>query len=144
MIQRIQTIWLLLAGGCFLAQWIPSMAMLQTLNMDQGYFADRILYVSENYIVLIASGVSGLLALISVFLYKERTFQILLSALSSFIQLLFCIGTCFYLLYKAGLINDFSPDTGLFLSMAGIVFIWLASRAIRRDQEILKSMDRLR
>jgi hypothetical protein len=144
MIQRIQTIWLFLAAVCFLSEWIPSIIMVKTLTPDEGVFADNALYVAESFPLMIGSGVSGILALISVFLYKERTSQILISALSSLIQLLLTVGGCFIILYRTQKMNDFSPNTGFFLSMAGIVFIWLASRAIRRDQELIKSMDRLR
>lgn len=144
MIQRIQSIWLVLASLSFFGQWIPSMIMVKTLNVGEGYFADKEFYVSESLALMLGSGVSGLLALIAVFLYKERTFQILITALASLTQLIFCVGTLFYVLFKYDKMHDFSPDGGLFLAMAGMIFIWMATRAIRKDQELLKSMDRLR
>jgi predicted tellurium resistance membrane protein TerC len=144
MIQRIQTIWLLLATLCFLSEWIPSVIIVKTLTPDDGIFADQALYTSESMPLMIGAGVSGLLAMISVFLYKERTFQILVSATASLMQLLLYIGATFLILNKTHKINEFSPQMGFFLGMTGIVFIWLASRAIRRDQEILRSSERLR
>ncbi len=144
MIQRIQTIWLLVASICFLSEWIPSIIMVKTLTPDDGLFADKALYTAESMPLMFGSALSGILALISVFLYKERTFQILISALSSLLQLILTIGGCIIILYRSNKLNDFSPDIGFFLAMAGIVSIWLASRAIRRDQELIRSADRLR
>jgi hypothetical protein len=144
MIQRIQTVWLFLAAVCFLSEWIPSMIMVKTLTPGEGVLADQVLYISESMPLLIGSGISGILSLIAVFLYNERTFQILIAALSSMLQLILGIGTCFIILYKTNKLNDFSPQLGFFLTMGGIIFIWLATRAIRKDQEIVRSMDRLR
>lgn len=144
MIQRLQTVWLLLASICFLSEWIPSIFMVKTITPGDGVLADQMLFVAESLTLMIGSGVSGILALIAVFLYKERTFQILVSASASLLHLILVIGTCFIILYKTNKLNDFSPQLGFFLAMAGIVFIWLASRAIRKDQELLRSMDRLR
>lgn len=144
MIQRIQTVWLFLAAVCFLSEWIPSMIIVKTLTPGEGVLADQVLYISESMPLLIGSGISGILSLIAVFLYNERTFQILIAALSSMLQLILGIGTCFIILYKTNKLNDFSPQLGFFLTMGGIIFIWLATRAIRKDQEIVRSMDRLR
>lgn len=144
MIQRIQTIWLLLASICFLSEWIPSIVMVKTLTPGEGIFADQALYVAESMPLMVGSGVSGILALIAVFLYNERTFQILISALSSLLHLILSIGTSFIILYKTDKLNDFSPQMGFFLAMAGIIFIWLATKGIRKDQEIVRSADRLR
>ncbi len=144
MIQRIQSIWLLLASICFLAQWLPSIIMVRTMTSGKGVFSDNVFYVSESTALMLGSGVSGVMAMIAIFLYKERTFQIMITALASLTQLILCVGTIFYVLYKTEKLNDFNPDMGLFLAMAGMVFVWLATRAIRRDQDIVKSMDRLR
>ncbi|MBK6545414.1 MAG: DUF4293 domain-containing protein [Saprospiraceae bacterium] len=144
MIQRIQTIWLTLSAFCFLGLWAPSLSVVKTTSASAGVFSDLILYANESMSILIGSGVTGILVFISIFLYKERTFQILLSAGSSLLHLILCVGSPFLLLSKSNKLNEFVPDTGLFLSMAGIVLIWLATRAIRRDEALVKSMDRLR
>ncbi|MBK9106994.1 MAG: DUF4293 family protein [Saprospiraceae bacterium] len=94
MIQRIQTIWLLLAAGCFLAQWMPALVLASTPSEGLGVFADKVFWSGESFVVLMGSGVSGILVLISV-LYKERVMQILLVAVSSLIQMIMGVGVPF-------------------------------------------------
>jgi hypothetical protein len=144
MIQRIQSVWLFLAAISFLAQWLPEMVMVRTMTPGPGIYSDKVLYVGESIALMLGSGISGLLAFIAIFLFKERTFQIMTTALASLTQLILCVGTVFFGLYKTKKLNAFDPDMGLFLAMAGMVFIWLATRAIKKDQELVKSMDRLR
>lgn len=144
MIQRIQSIWLFLAACCFLAQWYPSLELLRTRTSGQGIFEDQIFYSAESYALLIGSGVTGILALIAIFLYEERVMQILITFLSSLIQMILGVGLPFYLLNKANKIGQFEPAIGLWLIAAGLVFCWLATRAIRKDDMLVKSMDRLR
>ncbi|MBK8954687.1 MAG: DUF4293 domain-containing protein [Saprospiraceae bacterium] len=144
MIQRIQTLWLFLAGVCFLAQWKPGMELASTPTEGLSVFADKIYFCSESYVVLIGSGVSGILALIAIFLYNERVMQILLVAVSSLIQMIMGIGIPFYIINKAGKINQFEPGMGLWLSGLGLFLCWLATRSIRKDDTLIKSMDRLR
>ncbi len=144
MIQRIQSIYMFLASLCFAALWFPDMILTKTENPGEGIFSDSIFYANESMLILIGSGTSALMAMIAVFLFKERGMQIILSAVSSLIHMLFCIGACFFAIYKYQKLNDFIPFSGLYFSMAGIVLVWLAVRAIRRDQDLVRSMDRLR
>lgn len=144
MIQRIQSIYMFLAASCFAALWLPSLVLLKTENPGEAYFSDSVFYANESMLILIGSGVSAIMALISVFLYKERAMQIIVAAVSSLMHLLFCIGACFYSVFKYQKLAEFIPANGLYFSMAGIILVWLAVRAIRRDQDLVKSMDRLR
>jgi len=144
MIQRIQSIYMFLAAICFAALWLPSLVLLKTENPGEAYFSDSVFYANESMLILIGSGVSAIMALISVFLYKERGMQIIVAAVSSLMHLLFCIGACFYNFFKYQKLAEFIPANGMYFSMAGIILVWLAVRAIRRDQDLVKSMDRLR
>ena len=144
MIQRIQSIYMFLAAICFAALWFPSMILMTSQNPGEAYFSDSTFYANESMLIQIGSGVSALMALISVFLYKERGMQIILAAVSSLMHLLFCIGASFWSVFKYQKLAEFIPANGMYCSMAGIVLVWLAVRAIRRDQELVRSMDRLR
>lgn len=120
------------------------MVLVKTQSPGEGVFSDGQFLSTESLGILIGAGVSGLLSLISIFLFKERTFQILLAAISSLLQLFSVIGWCFLTVSNAGKLNEFAPGPGLYVSMAGIILIWLATRAIRKDEALIKSMDRLR
>ncbi len=144
MIQRIQSIWLFLGGLCFLAQWLPNIIIASTRAEGPGVFADLVFYTQESFVLLLGAGVAGLLVLIAVFLYKERIMQILITAVASLIQMLLGIGVPFYQINHAGKMDQFTPGAGLWLTALGLMFCWLATRAIRKDENLVKSMDRLR
>ncbi|MBK9106995.1 MAG: DUF4293 family protein [Saprospiraceae bacterium] len=48
------------------------------------------------------------------------------------------------MIQKAGKINQFEPGIGLWLSGIGLFMCWLATRSIRKDEALVRSMDRLR
>ncbi len=144
MIQRIQSIWLLFGGLCFLAHWLPNIIIATTRAEGPGVFTDMVYYSQESFILLLGSGVSGLLVLVALFLYKERIMQVLITAVASLIQMALGVGLPLYQLNHAGKIDQFTPGLGLWLTAAGLMFCWLATRAIRKDENLVKSMDRLR
>lgn len=144
MIQRIQTIWLLLAALCFLAQWYPAMVLATTPSPGLGVFENQVFHSGESYVVLIGSGVSGILCLVGIFLYNERVMQILLTAVSSLIQMACGVAVPFYIINKLGKMSQFDPGLGLWLTGVGLFLSWMATRAIRKDEALVRSMDRLR
>lgn len=144
MIQRIQTIWLLVTAVLFGIEYWPALSFASTMSPGEGIFADSLLKTSEDSILSGACLTSALMALIAVFLYKNRESQLIVSALSGLIQAVAFIGWGFYLLYKSGLFQQFRADFALYSGMAGIFVNWLATRAIRKDAALVKSMDRLR
>ncbi len=144
MLQRIQSVWLLLAALCFLGQWYPGIALAKSSAAGLGAFEDQQFLSSESYAVLIGSGVTGILCLISIFMYKERVMQILIVAISSLIQMICGVAIPFYTINKLGKMSQFDPGPGLWLTGIGLFLCWMATRSIRKDEALVKSMERLR
>jgi hypothetical protein len=135
MIQRIQSIWLLLAAAA-------SFASLK-LTFYSGYKDNNLfeeLKGSSNFVLMILSVAVGLLALITIFLFKNRTLQIRLTLLGIVLQaavlLLYFQQTKTYVQGNFTLTSAVSFIIPLFFILA-----WLG---IRKDEKLIKSMDRLR
>ena len=130
MIQRIQTVWLLLIA--LLA------ALLLFLPIAEEQRDILFCGMSYNLVLKILSGLIAGLSLTTLFLYKKRHLQVKL-----------CFGLLFLLLISFIVIFDWSigimsiliPFIAIPLSM---VLSALAIRAIRKDEKLVKAADRLR
>lgn len=137
MIQRIQTLWLLLAA---------------LVNAGLFYFdlyrSDlKVIRVGDHYPSLLLTIVITALPLLAIFMYKNRTKQrnmVLISMLGtiSFVSMI---------LMRVTNLNDGSsaPVTGSYwigsvLPIIALVFLIMAIRGIRKDEKLVKSLDRLR
>jgi len=136
MIQRIQTLWLVLAvGAAFASIKLPFYS--GSLVVNNAYLK---LTAAGNIPILILTILSILLSLITIFSYKNRGRQTGLTVLNIFVAI--GIVVLYFLQLK-----DFG--TGAF-SLAAIVvfalpvFLILALMGIRRDVKTIKSLDRLR
>ncbi len=138
MLQRIQSVWLLLAGVLsFLT--IRFNVYSGTKELNSANLFSR-LNASENFLILVVVIAMGLIPLITIFLYKNRSLQIKLSLIS---LLLFILSAFLFYLQ----INKFSAGnfalTSVFYFLIP-VFLILAIRGIYKDQKLIKSVDRLR
>lgn len=88
-----------------------------------------------------------LLALYSMFQFKKRTFQIKLGAINAFLMMAY-IATATYLIYQGE--NEIGMDIrgmfkpGYFLPLGAMIFNSLANRYIKKDEDLIRSVDRIR
>ena len=133
MIQRIQSIYLfivsILTGTTF------------------GFFNDE--WLIEKYFGIFTLFIgSFILAMIVLFLFKKRGFQIKLNQLNVLLNLSIIGLLTYRLLNVPGGINI--PEKGIELiipisiALLAIVFLFLANRAIKKDDQLVKSVDRIR
>lgn len=151
MIQRIQSIFLLLAAVAAFLLFASPMSFFEvgknsTENADS-VLADGIFNIQDNIILMIMSILIGILALGTIFLYKNRKQQMTLSRIVVVVSLLLMavVGVFFYLDYqelKAG--TEVEGGFGLLSPILSLIFGILALRFIRKDEKIVRSMDRLR
>jgi hypothetical protein len=135
MLQRIQSIWLLLAAVCsFLTLQFEFYAGTDLLGQ-----AAKISSRTNLPFTILACGI-GFAALICIFLYKQRKLQIRISLLG----LLASIGLIALLF---GQIKLFATGTislwAVFYFLIPVFFV-LAWRGIAKDEKLVKSMDKLR
>jgi peptidoglycan/LPS O-acetylase OafA/YrhL len=138
MIQRIQTIWLLLAAACaFLTLKLSFYSGNKIVN-NQKQFVH--LTANENMLLTILSVAVGIAALILVFLYKDRKMQLRLTIVT------FLVSIVDIILYFSAIKNyaEGFYDITAFIVFLIPVFLLLAARGIYKDQKLIKSVDRLR
>ena len=129
MLQRIQTVWIFLAvlGAVFLnitAQDFDVLGAYLTINVST--------------VILILFGV------LSIFSFKNRKRQILLNNISIIINALLVGLLTYWLLNLSGGIQF--PEKGIepIFSLISIICLLLANIYIRKDERLVKSVDRLR
>ena len=136
MIQRIQSIYLViiaLLGGA-----APFLAYLWLDGNGKEFYAQNELWISLLFYV------SGALALIAIFLFKKRQNQFVLNRLNIILNL-FLLGFFVYRsLNLSGETLVSEKGIGMLIPVFSIVFLVLANRAIKKDEDLVKSVDRLR
>ena len=107
---------------------------------------DILIETRSTWYVAALAILASLTALFSVFQFKNRLTQMKLGALNS----LFMVGTlatCYLLINST---EKTFPETvgatqlGFFLPMAGLLLNMIANRFIRKDEKLVKSVDRIR
>src|SRR4051812_24302073 len=140
MIQRIQTIWLLLAAACAFVTIRLSFYSGHKINDPQKIYTP--LNATSNMILLILTVALGIAALVLIFLYKDRKMQMRITFVCLLLSLL-----NIYLYYnetKKFIAVESSLDLSCVFVFAIPVLLFLAFRGIYKDQKLVKSMDRLR
>ena len=137
MIQRIQTIYLLLA---FVATGVlPFFIPLWTMANGKDYFFMQ----SQIYVIIL--GLSTTLSLLSIVSYKKRQNQFVIGRLNMILNLIL-LGLFVYrsLNVSGEAIAVSEKGIGMFLPIVAIVLLVLANKAIKKDEDLVKSVDRLR
>ncbi|MGF7232444.1 DUF4293 domain-containing protein [Arachidicoccus sp.] len=143
MIQRIQTLWLLLVVALaalsfkfsfYVGTWMNNGVQHPQVNLN-GHNPSIPVFVTTIVVLVIA--------LISIFSYKNRKQQMLLTV----VNLLLSLGLIF--LYHLEVHNNFLSAGGTMALTSVFVFaipvaLIMAMRGIRRDIKLLRSADRLR
>jgi ABC-type polysaccharide transport system permease subunit len=136
MIQRIQTIWLLLAAACsgglvfLVSLWIDGEGN-EVVAMDDGaYFGAFVL--------------SAFISLVAIFLYRNRKLQTVVNRLNIMLNLVLLGVFVYRALNVSGEAAVSEKGIGMFIPILSIVLLVLANRAIRKDEQLVKSVDRLR
>ncbi len=142
MIQRIQTVYLFLIA-------ILSCALIFVFNLWQISEAKVFafdLFSAEGMLhklVPVFFVLSGLVALGTIFLYKNRQLQFVLGRIIILINL-FLLGILIYL--SLNLPGEVSSEKGIGMFIPTIVVLLsvMANKAIKKDEDLVKSVDRLR
>ncbi|MEE9407117.1 MAG: DUF4293 domain-containing protein [Polaribacter sp.] len=143
MIQRIQTIYLLLAS-------VVSGGMIFVFNLwnnlkEKVYVLE--LFTRESTLlklIPILFLLSAIVSFVTVFLFSNRKLQFVVGRIIILINL-FLLGLLIYLsLTIPGEATVSEKGIGMFLPILAILLIVLANKAIKKDEDLVKSVDRLR
>jgi len=138
MIQRPQTLWLLLSAiSSFLTFQYPFYTGQEMVNNISTYVT---LDGASTLPLLLTTGLTMLIGLITIFIYKDRKNQIRLAIAGIIFSLLILI---LYFLEIKSFLNGHFALTSVFAILNLIGFI-MAARGIWKDQKLVKSLDKLR
>ena len=144
MIQRVQSVYLFAAavissGLIFLFDLWKNVAMVEFYAMN---FLEE--FKLEFVIIPVLFLLSGFMSVISLFLYKKRLKQFVLNRFNILINLILLGVLIYHLLTLSGEAKVSEKGIGVMLPIIVIVLLVLANRAIKKDEDLVKSVDRLR
>lgn len=141
MIQRIQSVWLLLAGIAGLLTY--------KLPLWEGTLQDNTikLFIGPSNLLLFASIIATcVLGFVTIFLYKNRKTQKNLVLLGILLSIAI-IALEVYLVNDYKALQNFKESAwkfGAIMPALMVVFFFLAYQGISKDEKMIKSLDRLR
>ena len=106
----------------------------EVINSQPGIFAVNLLL--------------ALMPIVAIFLFKNRKFQLKLSSSAMLSYTAFVVLMAITISENMKLVKGFQGEGsytwGIALPFVAVIFLFLASRAIRKDENLVKSADRLR
>ena len=154
MIQRIQSIFLLLCSACFAVLFLHGTPFI-TLEGDQASIQsinnamlnDGIFDISDHLLLFIITIIGAVLSFVCIFLFKNRSIQIKLTRLAIVLAIILLILCIILFVQGYDAINvgtEVIVDYGILLPIGAVIFGGLAAYYIGKDSRLVKSMDRLR
>lgn len=138
MIQRQQTLWLLLSSVAALLSFMFPFVVGD--KMDNNMLKREVVDAGSNFPLLLLTGASLILSTIIIFLFKNRKQQMQLCLLGLVLAVLIVV---LYIMQMNKLIK---PTLALFciLPFAVLTGYFMAFRNIRKDEKLIKTLDKLR
>ena len=143
MIQRIQSVYLFLAS-------IISGVLIFVFNLWKSIKKDIFamdLLNSESFLLKVIPVlflVSAILSFVAIFIFKNRKLQFVIGRVTILINLIL-LGLLIYVsLTLPGEASVSEKGIGMFIPILAILLVVLANKAIKKDEDLVKSVDRLR
>jgi len=135
MIQRIQSVYLALA---FVISGVLSLVFpLWNVNGEDFRVGQSTLYT-------LMFGASAALSVISIFSYKKRQTQFVYNRLNIILNFILLGLFVYQSLNLSGETLVSEKGIGMFLPLGSIILLALANKAIKKDEDLVKSADRIR
>jgi len=140
MIQRLQTLWLLLASLLAFAglklSFFSGNIVVDNVKQYQRFTA------MSSILLMILTVAVAIASLIVIFLFKDRKLQLKITIAVLVVSVLNLL--LYYLQTKNFVVNEWSFDITSLLSVAIPLVLIFAIRGIYKDDKLVKSVDRLR
>jgi hypothetical protein len=139
MLQRLQSLWLLLAAiFSFLTFKLPFYSGSKTIK---GIVQPDVrLDAASQIFILVLTGLVILFCLIALFMYKNRRKQLTLTI----INIIFSIVLLVLYFLEIGKFQTGIISLSCLFVLAIPIFLFMAARGIWKDEKLIKSLDRLR
>lgn len=146
MLQRIQTVFLLLAFAAFTMLFLLPFATSDSPGTN--LMADKVFNIQDHAILLTLCSAGALLAIVNIFKYNNRNTQVRLNYLLIVIAILLIV-LSFVLFLQEGeeWLNtaQVEDQAGAYMPFSAILFAALANYFIKKDEKKIRSAyDRLR
>ena len=143
MIQRIQTLWLLLASACAFAGL--KIAFYTGNIIPEGNATPGVkdwMEINGMYSILcnLLTIIIAVLAFVAIFLYSNRKLQIKFCIATMFLEITLLI----YYWFAIKIFKEGAYSLGSLLQIAVLTFLFLAIKGISKDKKIVEESDRLR
>ncbi|MGY0391927.1 DUF4293 domain-containing protein [Bizionia sp. KMM 8389] len=136
MIQRIQTLFLLLAA-------VVSGGLIYVFELWTTPEGIKVFATDINYIMVLFF-VSAILSIFTIAKFKNRKSQFMLGRLNIILNFILLGLFVYQSLNISGETVVSEKGIGIFLPIVSIVLLALANKAIKKDEDLVKSVDRLR
>ena len=136
MLQRIQSIYLLLVA--LLMALVPIWLPVWVNASGENVFAIDKTFIFTAFII------SALLAFITIFLFKNRKLQFVLNRLNMILNVTLLGFFVYWSLNLSGETEISEKGIAMFIPVISIVLLVLSNKAIKKDEDLVKSVDRLR
>jgi hypothetical protein len=136
MIQRIQTLYLFFS-------LVISAGLIFVFHLWNNTEGVKV-YATDNYLYLGFFLASALLSLISILSFKNRKSQFIMGRINIILNFILLGIFVYQSLNLSGEINVSEKGIGILLPIFSIVCLALANKAIKKDEDLVKSVDRLR
>ncbi|MBJ2174996.1 DUF4293 domain-containing protein [Aureibaculum sp. A20] len=144
MIQRIQSLYLLLAAICSVV--LIQMFYLWSNGSGASFYALDLFKESEFTlkVIPVLFVISGVMSVVSVFMFKQRKNQFVINRFNILVNFILLGILIYHLLTLSGESQVSEKGIGAFLPIVVVVLLAIANRAIKKDEDLVKSVDRLR
>jgi hypothetical protein len=147
MIQRVQTVYLLLAAvlGGLISFYNPHLWRARLVNNTYQYFSGQSSYL---YFILLMLVI--VLSVVAIFLFKKRKLQFKLTVVNLLVSLAAIalqyvqIKSLAGRLTESRMLDSATYLPAAFLPIVIVILLFLAARGIYKDERLIKSLDRLR
>lgn len=146
MIQRKQTIYLLLALAALIVCLClpigktavsPSVGGIVVYYNLGAYLGNSFTPHPVPFVDLV---IAGTIALVTIFLYKKRKVQMKLCVL----DIILCLLWYGWYIAMVLTVDGMNVAFGACLPLVAVIFLFMARRGVKADEELIKSMDRIR
>ena len=154
MIQRIQTVYLLVATVLMALSLIMPIAVFQVsgAEFELGAFSlhnDAVAYYNPVVWMGIILSAATMLPLVTIFLFKRRTLQIRLCAVEAVLLLGSLAFMAIFYFCSDTIFDGFDVQNeyfgmGAIMPVLSLILVVLAARAIFKDEVLVRSLDRIR
>ena len=144
MLQRIQSLLLLVVA--IISGGLSNVFTLWSATYDSDFFAYESIFKNSIYLkpigVLFFS--SAILSIITIFLFKNRKLQFVMNRFNILVNFLLLGFIIYNVLNLSGETTVSEKGIGTFLPILNVFLLVFANRYIKRDEDLVKSVDRLR